>query len=151
MFSQVHFSLNDVCKMAEECANQRSGELSVSNLASAVAYAAREFSTSKLSVEAIHILGKFIEPEVNIQGFRKLPVFIDGRMAGVNPDSINNALEALCEAYNDLRMNTYDLYQEFETIHPFADGNGRVGFVLFNIDNITSSKGLKPTPRYVVR
>src|SRR5688572_16242912 len=128
------FSLADIRTIAEECAKQKSGELSVAALACAVSFAQTALANNKsLTINNIKILGNFVEPKINATGFRSLPVFIDGKVAGVHPTSIDTALHSLCEAFNDKRIGCNELYQEFESIHPFADGNGRVGFVLYNI------------------
>ncbi len=143
------FSLSDVKAMSEECDRQQSGELSVSHLAVAVYFAHRVMYDNVLTVDNIEMLGSLIEPQVNAKGFRTLPVMIHGKLAGVTPNSIRHALEGLCDAYNDNRVNRNELYQEFESIHPFADGNGRVGFVLYNLSNLDFSAHLETPPRYI--
>lgn len=143
------FSLYDIQAMAQECANQKSGELSVADLATGVYYARQQMNANFLNVNQIAWLGYYVEPQINHKGFRTLPVFIDGKMAGVNPDNIETALKALCEAYNEGRITRAELYQEFETIHPFADGNGRVGFVLYNLTSPDFSDHLEATPAYI--
>lgn len=145
------FTLADIRTIAEECATQKSGELSVANLAVAVDFARTALRKDRsLTVRNIKILGVLVEPRINVNGFRTLPVFIDGQMAGVHPSSIDTAINALCEAFNDHRIGCADLYQEFETIHPFADGNGRVGFVLYNIFNYGDyGRALRPAPHYI--
>jgi hypothetical protein len=145
------FSLPDIRTMAEECSRQKSGELSVANLAFGVSFARTALVSNKpLTVDNIKIVGMFIEPEINANGFRKLPVFIDGKIAGVHATSIDTALHSLCEAFNDKRIGCDELYQEFESIHPFADGNGRVGFVLYNIFNYgVPGRSLRAAPHYI--
>lgn len=145
------FSLADIKVMAQECARQRSGEMSVSDLAHAVYFAHRMMYGEPVSVESIEILGSIVEPRVNARGFRRLPVFIDGRVAGVHADNIRSTLEALCDAYNCGRVSGAEFYQEFESIHPFADGNGRVGFVLYNLGNLGLSGHLQAAPEYIVK
>lgn len=143
------FSLTDIKAMAEECDHQKSGELSVSRLAYAVYFSQQLMSANDISVENIEMLGGIVEPTINAGGFRKLPVFIDGKVAGVDSQNIRTALEALCAASNEGRITADELYQEFESIHPFADGNGRVGFVLYNLK--LQRLGLQATTEYVVK
>jgi Fic family protein len=144
----IMFSLQDIRTIAQECERQRSGEMSVYDLAKAVMYAHRMMVNCALTVRDIEMLGGIVEPEINAKGFRMQPVFIDGMMAGVAPDNIRWVMGSLCQAYNENLITRSELYQEFESIHPFADGNGRVGFVLYNLGNIGSSRLVKP-PEYI--
>jgi fido (protein-threonine AMPylation protein) len=43
-------------------------------------------------------------------------------------------------------VSASEFYQEFETLHPFNDGNGRVGAILFNLLNGTLSDPIVPPP-----
>lgn len=46
------------------------------------------------------------------------------------PHEVENRLEALLSTYKARKMNLIDIatfHLEFETIHPFSDGNGRIG------------------------
>lgn len=61
-----------------------------------------------------------------------------GNHLGANPMFVNSLMQELADTYN----NEKDLYfldkiahfhAEFETIHPFVDGNGRMGRVLINL------------------
>ena len=60
-----------------------------------------------------------------------------GAHVGANPDFVPGLMQALIENWNT-EADTYFLnkiayfHAEFETIHPFVDGNGRIGRVLIN-------------------
>lgn len=83
----------------------------------------------------ILILGQKVEPTVNHSGFRKTPVsFANGSLA-VDWNHVPRLIDQLLQHWTDI--SPQEVFQEFERIHPFADGNGRVGQILFNWRNST--------------
>lgn len=61
-----------------------------------------------------------------------------GNHLGANPQFVPSLMQELVDNYNQ-QKNSYFLdaiahfHAEFETIHPFVDGNGRLGRVLINL------------------
>ena len=61
-----------------------------------------------------------------------------GTHVGANPDFIPGLMQNLFEQYTDTKSQEYFLsniarfHAEFEIIHPFNDGNGRIGRVMIN-------------------
>lgn len=124
---------------ARECALQRSGELSVSRLVQAWSWAIDFHGPTAdpplLDMRFVNNLGRIIEPE-KVGGWRTTPVTVDGvTVIGAHPRDISRQIDLLLEAQR--RIEPTEVYRQFEEIHPFVDGNGRCGQVIFNYLNGT--------------
>jgi len=97
-------------------------------------------------IEVYHILDLvgLIEPDVNVNGFRVGPVsFADGTVL-TNHRLIADQVAALLRL--QAHVTPAQFYQEYEEIHPCADGNGRAGAILFNLLGGTLDRPLVPPP-----
>ncbi len=121
-----------VAYCADECRRQQSGELSVWWMINAYQRLA-EFrgdgaSKPQLTVALTEELYSLVEPRVNKGGFRLTNVVVGGKVIGWQ--HIRQQFGNLFAAQDDL--TAVEFYREFEEIHAGADGNGRVGSLLFN-------------------
>ena len=104
------------------------------------------------------------DPRYNVGGFKVVPNMIGviETIDTVHPDNIRIELTELLNKYNSIKDITLedivDFHVRFEIIHPFADGNGRVGriimfkeclkhnimpFIILDDDKVFYLRGLK--------
>ena len=151
-FSETQWNVLKFC--AEECKRQHSGEVSVYDMVvacnEAMAYKTGE-PDNVLTNNFIEQIGMLVEPIDNAKGFRKVPIGIwDGYtwIEKAKWDRVPELLETLLSSYYEgalghqeeysapinskIESAEDEFYFEYENIHPFFDGNGRSGKILYN-------------------
>lgn len=119
---------------ALECYYQGSGEKSVGWMFDAWLYAEKKGITGGWvdrlpNVGDVIKLGQLVEPKKNYFGLRSCGVQV-GWDVKPNWETVPRQLENLMEAV--LTLTPAEFFKEYEEIHPFVDGNGRTGQILFN-------------------
>lgn len=103
--------------------------------------------TDAQTAELILEFAKQVYPLENHFGLRVLqPVHgKTGEVIGVPPGrALEVAIVEWCEAYAMAEKSPDELFYDFEAIHPFNDGNGRVGHVMWALA-IVRGGGIWPT------
>lgn len=116
---------------SEEVRRQGRGPIQVGNMVDAWMYAVDVLDEDSLpNTNTIIKLGNLVEPTVNSHvRFRNLNVRVGMHIA---PDfsTVTAKMHRFCDHIED--MTAEEAYFEFEYIHPFQDGNGRVGKIIYN-------------------
>lgn len=154
----VRVNLAIVRFCAEEVERQGRGPIEVAGMVEAWSKAvsawravpghARGFPGLSISLDRIRVWAQIIEPTRNDGDWRSCFVRVGTRVCPA-PQLVPDLMQRWWD--HRLDMTPAEAYREFEEIHPFADGNGRVGKIVFNWFNVTLSKPEMPPNFWEIR
>jgi hypothetical protein len=120
-----------VAYCSEEVRRQGRGPLEVGHMVEAWLDALRVAEIRQFPFyNDIEAWGRTVEPEANDNGYRTGQVYVGDHI----PPKASEVPRLMVRFVEWLpSMEADDAYLEFERIHPFMDGNGRVGKIIYNL------------------
>lgn len=128
MKGYADFVLDVLPVLVKEIVLQEDGPEAVDGISRAWLYSVSVNEITEASLHDIHALTVLHKPPQFLK-VRTIPVTVGGNPA-LDPKLVRRALHGLLGAQKDLTPDEF--YKELMEIHPWLDGNGRTGFLVWN-------------------
>ncbi|OGY26191.1 MAG: hypothetical protein A2Z11_00505 [Candidatus Woykebacteria bacterium RBG_16_43_9] len=144
--SRVGLTETDKELILKQCENQKATSTEEVSAFTDAYREAKKFAftatLSQLSEEEVLSLVKDLAeltvPQTKGQ-YRTVPVTFRSGERGIDPALIERAMSSWAQAFAANQLSALEAYEEFEKIHPFVDGNGRVGDLVWKIATVKES------------
>ena len=94
--------------------------------------AAKDFlDLQQITVKDMQLIVPIYEPGARLREYEGMNVQVGNHIAPPGGPGIMRSLEAILEGASSRLGTPYQVYAEYERIHPFTDGNGRSGRLLW--------------------